>query len=79
MSQAVHKSIWATAHESGLVEGGAGTIIRFLHRRFKAIPKSIEKRIYTIKNINQLNELTDQAADCQSLEEFTKALKQQKK
>jgi hypothetical protein len=78
MSQAI-KGIFATAHESGKAEGGAGTIIRFLNRRFKAIPKSIEKKIYTIKDIDQLNELTDQAADCQSLEEFAKALKQQKK
>jgi hypothetical protein len=87
MSQAIHKSIWATGWETGNAEGraigrsegGAETIIRFLNRRFKTIPKAIEKKISTIRDIDQLNELTDQAADCQSLEEFAKALKPQKK
>ena len=49
-----------------------------LTRRFKVVPKSIEKKVYTIKNIGQLDELADQAVDCQSLAEFTKFLESQK-
>jgi len=73
MSQAI-KGIFASAK----AEGGARAIVQFLSHRFKTVPKSIEKKIYTIKDIDQLDELTGQAAKCESLDEFAKALKPKK-
>jgi len=60
--------------ESYVAEGKAGSIIRFLDRRFQKVPKAIKDKVSAIKDINRLDELTDQAADCQSLAEFRKSL-----
>ncbi len=75
---AVRKAFAKIARDYERAEGGARTIVRVLARRFKVVPKSIEKKVYTIKNIGQLDELADQAVDCQSLAEFTKFLESQK-
>jgi hypothetical protein len=79
MSQTVRKGIWDMGYESGEAageaKGGARTIIRFLKRRFQRIPKSVKDKVSSITDINRLDELTDQAVDCQSLDEFTKSLK----
>ena len=85
MSQAVKalkKGISAMAYKSGLTEGRAiervesraGSIIRFLSCRFRTVPKSVKDKVSSITDLNRLDELTDQAAECQSLAEFTKAL-----
>ena len=82
MAQSIKKGIWATGYESGLTEGEsrgesrgrAGSIIRFLSRRFRTVPKSVRDKVVSITDLNRLDELTDQAAECQSLAEFTKAL-----
>jgi len=49
-------------------------IIRFLTRRFRTVPKSVKDKVYSITDINRLDELADKAADCQSLDEFAQAL-----
>jgi hypothetical protein len=72
--KAVRKGIWKTGYESGVAEGRAGSIIRFLNRRFKKIPKPVKDKVSSITDIDRLDELTDQAADCKSLDEFAKAL-----
>ena len=82
MAQTIKKGISAMAWEGGLAEGvakgraegRAGTIIRFLSRRFRTVPKSVQSKISSITDIDRLDELTDQAAECQSLDEFAKAL-----
>ena len=74
MAQAIKKGIWATGREHGLAEGGARTLIRFLSRRFRTVPKSVKDKVTSITDIDRLDALTDQAADCQSLAEFTKSL-----
>jgi len=83
MSQAVRKAVRKTferiARESYVAEsearGGARTIIRFLNSRFQKVPKSIKDKVSAITDINRLDELTDQAAVCQSMDEFVAALK----
>jgi hypothetical protein len=78
MAQAVKKGIWATGYEEGesrgRAEGRAGSITRFLIRRFRTVPKSVRDRVCSITDIDRLDELTDQAVDCPSLAEFAKAL-----
>ena len=82
MSQAVkqvRKTFERIARESYVAEsearGGARTIIRFLNSRFQKVPKSIKDKVSAITDINRLDELTDQAAVCQSMDEFVAALK----
>jgi len=82
MSQAVkqvRKTLERIAKESYVAEGGARTIIRFLDRRFQKTPKSVKDKISSISDINRLDELTDQAATCQSMDEFVASLQPQKK
>ena len=81
MSQAVRvarKALADMARESfvaeGEAKGRAGSIIRILTRRFRTIPKPTKEKITSIVNIDRLDQLTDQALDCQSLDEFAKAL-----
>jgi len=77
--EAVRKAFSNMVRDYDRAEGRAEGIVRVLNRRFKAVPKSIEKKIYTIKDIDQLDELTDQAVDCQSLNDFTKSLRSQER
>ena len=48
--------------------------MRFLNRRFQKVPKSVKDKVISIMDVNRLDELTDRAADCNSLDEFVKAL-----
>jgi hypothetical protein len=48
-----------------------------LGHRFQTVPKSVEKKIYAVKNVDQLDQLTKQAASCQSIAEFAESLKPQ--
>ena len=83
MSQAVRKAVRKAfeniARESyvaeGEVKGKAGTIIQFLNHRFQTVPKSVEKKVYATKSVDQLDQLTKQAASCQSIDEFAESLK----
>ena len=86
MAQTIRKGISDIAWEGGFAEGEvrgeargrAGSIVRFLGRRFQKVPKSIKDKVCSITDINRLDELTDQAADCQSLAEFSKSLQSQR-
>jgi hypothetical protein len=83
----MRKGIWETGYENGIAEGiaagvaagKAGAVIQFLSHRFQTVPKSVEKKVYAIKNVDQLDQLTGRAATCQSIAEFAEALKPQKK
>jgi hypothetical protein len=77
MSQADKKGIWTEGYESGEVNGSARSIIRFLNCRFQKVPKSVKDKVNSIVDIDHLDKLTDQAAECKSLDEFTKALQSQ--
>ena len=83
MSQTIRKGIWATGYENGVVEGEvkgkAGSIIQVLGHRFQTVPKSVEKKVYAVKSVDQLDQLTGQAVSCQSIAEFAESLKPQKK
>ena len=82
MAQTIKKGISAMAWESGVAageaKGRAGSIIRFLNRRFQKVPKSVKDKVSSITDIDRLDALTDQAAECKSLAEFTESLKPQK-
>jgi len=67
-----------TLRKSYVAEGGARTILRFLSRRFQEVPKSVRDKVSSITDIDRLDELTDQAASCQSIDEFAESLKSQK-
>ena len=77
--KAVRKAFADIARESYVAEGGARAIIRILTRRFRTVSKPIKNKASSIVNIDRLDQLTDQALDCQSLDEFAEALKPQKK
>jgi len=81
MSQTVKKGIWETGWENGVAEGeikgGARAIIRILTRRFRTVSKPVKDKVGSITDIDRLDELTDQALDCQSLAEFSKSLQSQ--
>jgi hypothetical protein len=59
----------------GKAEGKAEMIIHILTCRLKMPSKSLQKKIYSIKNSAKLDELADFALTCVSLDEFTTALK----
>jgi predicted transposase YdaD len=65
----------AEGKAEGRAEGKAEVIIRILSRRLKTPPKSLQKKINSIRNIAQLDELVDFALTCISLDEFATALK----
>jgi hypothetical protein len=65
----------AEGKTEGRAEGKAETIIRILSRRLTLPSKTLQKKIYSIRNIDQLDELTDFALTCVSLDEFMTALK----
>jgi hypothetical protein len=82
MAQMIKKGISQMAWEGGLakgmtdgeVKGGARTILRFLSRRFQKVPKSVKDKVCSIMDIDRLDELTDQAAECQSIDDFAESL-----
>ena len=82
MAQSIKKGIWATGYESGLTEGEsrgesrgrAGSVIRVLARRFRTVSKPVKDKVNSITDTDRLDKLMDQAIDCPSLAEFTKAL-----
>ena len=80
--KAVRKAFADIARESfvaeGEIKGRTGSIIRFLSRRFQKVPKSVKEKVSSITNIDRLDELTDHAATCQSMDEFAESLKPQK-
>ncbi|MDR2705745.1 MAG: hypothetical protein LBC02_08205 [Planctomycetaceae bacterium] len=61
--------------EASEAKGEAKMIIRILTHRLKTPSKSLQKKIYSIKNIAKLDELVDLALICVSLKEFATALK----
>ena len=64
------------AKREGLVEGEAKSILRILTKRFPMmVPQQFEEIIRGITDLDQLGKLTDYALDCESIEEFGKALK----
>ena len=80
MSQAVkqvRKTFERIARESYVAEGKSESIIRILNRRFRTVSKPVKERISAIMDIDRLDELTDQALDCQSLAEFAQSLQSQ--
>jgi hypothetical protein len=78
MAQTIKKGISQIAWEGGVakgeVKGGARIILRFLNRRFQKVPKSVKDKVCSIMDIDRLDELTDQAAECQSIDEFAESL-----
>jgi predicted transposase/invertase (TIGR01784 family) len=61
--------------EKGEAKGEAKTILRVLKIRFGNITESIQKKIYDIKDMQQLDQLTDIAVDCKSIQDFQNHLK----
>jgi hypothetical protein len=66
--------MWATGYENGEAAGGARMVIRQLSRRFRTVPKPVKDKVSSITDITRLDKLMDKASDCQSLDEFSKAL-----
>ena len=75
--KAVRKAFEDIARESYIAEGKAGTIVRILTRRFRTVSKPVKDKVISIMDIDRLDELTDQAVDCKSLDEFAKSLQSQ--
>ena len=65
----------AEGRVEGEIEREAKTVLRVLARRFRAVPKPLETRIFAITNLAYLEKLTDLAFDCESLDEFAAAIK----
>jgi len=60
--------------EKGAIEREAKAIIRTLTKRFKTVPAPLEEQVRAIADLERLEKLADFAYDCESLEEFGKAL-----
>ena len=58
----------------GKVEGKAELILTFLRKKFHRVPKRIENAIRSMVDPTALESLAVHILDCQSLEEFEKAL-----
>jgi len=58
-----------------VAKGKAGTIIRFLTRRFGVVSQEVESKLYALRDVGQLDRLSDFACDSHSLEEFTSHLR----
>ena len=56
-------------------EGKAEMLLRILTRRFRTVPKTLEKRVYTITDPERFDQLADFAFDCETLEDFTDAVR----
>jgi len=59
----------------GEIEREAIAVLRTLTKRFSAVPQQIEEKIRNIADLERLEKLADYAYDCESIEEFGKALK----
>lgn len=59
----------------GEIEREAKAVLRILTRRFRAVPKLLETRIFAITDLERLEKLADFAFECKSLDEFTAAVK----
>jgi len=59
----------------GKAEGKAESVLTVLRTRFKKVPKRVEQSVRQITDPTALDSWTAQAATCQSLDEFTEALK----
>ena len=53
-------------------EGFINSILSVLQARFMTVPKTLQKRLAAISDLEQLELLTKQAATCTSLKEFEK-------
>jgi hypothetical protein len=60
----------------GRIEGEIKSILRTLTKRFKQVPKTVEKSLLAVNNIEHLEKLADFAYDCKTFDEFKKALKE---
>ncbi|MDR2756742.1 MAG: DUF4351 domain-containing protein [Planctomycetaceae bacterium] len=65
----------AEGEAEGEAKGKAEMIIRILSRRLESPPKSLQKKILSIHDRTQLDELADFALTCVSLDEFATALR----
>ena len=65
----------AKGKAEGKVQGKAEALLRILTKRFRSVPKSLEKRILAITDLERLDQLADFAFDCESLPKFTAAMK----
>ena len=59
----------------GHTVGTIAAIFRTLTKRFRAIPESLETRIFAITDLERLEKLADFAYDCQTLAEFAESIK----
>ncbi|MDR1382724.1 MAG: DUF4351 domain-containing protein, partial [Planctomycetaceae bacterium] len=75
MSVSVLDQLVEEGFEQGEVKRESKAILRTLNKRFKQVPKKIEKRLFAITNLEKLENLADFAYDCTTLAEFEKALK----
>jgi predicted transposase/invertase (TIGR01784 family) len=57
------------------IEKGIETLLRILTKRFGEVPSTVIEKLYTIKDLGCLAQLTDLSLDCPTLDEFEKALK----
>jgi len=64
----------SSSRAEGEAKGEAKTIIRFLTRRFGVVAPSLEGKLYELMDVDQLDRLFDFAQDCNSLEEFERAM-----
>jgi predicted transposase/invertase (TIGR01784 family) len=56
------------------IEKGIETLLRILSKNFGVVPLSISEKLRAIHDFDELDQLTDLALDCRSLDEFEKAL-----
>ncbi|MDR1485890.1 MAG: Rpn family recombination-promoting nuclease/putative transposase [Planctomycetaceae bacterium] len=64
----------ARGEVNGEVKGEAKAVITILQMRFNRVPKSINNRIFLIKNNTKLLSLLQVAAQCKSIKEFQLAI-----
>ncbi|MCL2745294.1 MAG: hypothetical protein FWE67_15740, partial [Planctomycetaceae bacterium] len=79
-AEAEYKPKWvaegaAIGEARGKTEGWTKSIQSVLQARFATVPKTLQKRLASISDLEQLEELTKQAATCASLKEFEKLLR----
>ena len=63
------------AKEEGRVEDRIETLLQILSKRVGDVPSSIRDKLHAIRDLDVLGQLTDIALDCDSLDDFNKALK----
>ena len=68
-------TIMSTVADQLMARGKADTIITFLKARFGKMPKSASDAVHAVTDSKTLEKLTKLAAKCESLDEFTEALK----